>query len=308
MKIIQSILTKNPCYTAGRKITVKGLMLHSVGCNQPSAEVFIKRWNPPADRQICVHAFIDGNTGDVYQCLPWNHRGWHCASGNKGSGNNTHIGVEMCEPACIKYTGGSTFTCSDLDSARATVQRTYDTAVQLFAHLCKTYDLDPMTDIISHYEGYWQGIASNHGDPEHLWKGLGMGYTMDTFRKAVKAAMGVSDAVVEEDITPPSEAVNGAILTWQKAAELDGYTFPDYGADGVWGAECERVAKIAIVKKRTSYTNRNLTKIVQAAVGVTIDGKCGSDTDEAIREYQQKHGLVADGAVGLNTWKKILGV
>lgn len=26
MKLIESILTKNPCYTAGRKITVKGLM------------------------------------------------------------------------------------------------------------------------------------------------------------------------------------------------------------------------------------------------------------------------------------------
>lgn len=24
MKLVQSILTKNPCYTAGRKITVKG--------------------------------------------------------------------------------------------------------------------------------------------------------------------------------------------------------------------------------------------------------------------------------------------
>ena len=32
MKLIESILTKNPCYTAGRRITVKGLMLHSVGC------------------------------------------------------------------------------------------------------------------------------------------------------------------------------------------------------------------------------------------------------------------------------------
>lgn len=30
MKLVQSIMTKNPCYTAGRKITVKGLMLHSV--------------------------------------------------------------------------------------------------------------------------------------------------------------------------------------------------------------------------------------------------------------------------------------
>ena len=29
MKLVESFLTKNPCYTAGRKITVKGLMLHS---------------------------------------------------------------------------------------------------------------------------------------------------------------------------------------------------------------------------------------------------------------------------------------
>lgn len=55
--------------------------------------------------------------------------------------------------------------------------------------LCKEYGLNPLTDIISHKEGHAKGIASNHGDPEHLWKGLGMSYTMDTFRQAVKAAM-----------------------------------------------------------------------------------------------------------------------
>ena len=37
MKLVESILTKNPCYTAGRKIEVKGLMLHSAGNIQPSA-------------------------------------------------------------------------------------------------------------------------------------------------------------------------------------------------------------------------------------------------------------------------------
>lgn len=192
MKIMQSILTNNPCYKAGKKITVKGLMLHSVGCPQPSASVFVKNWNRADFDSACVHAFIDGNTGDVYQCLPWNHRGWH----GGGSSNNTHIGVEMCEPACIKYTGGSNFTCSDLATARAVAQRTYDNAVALFAHLCKEFNLDPLADgvIVSHKEGHKRGIASNHGDPEHLWNQLGMGYTMDTFRKAVKAAMGGNTA------------------------------------------------------------------------------------------------------------------
>lgn len=185
MKLVQSILTKNPCYTAGRKITVKGLMLHSVGCSQPKASVFINSWNSASYDRACVHGFIDGNDGTVYQTLPWNHRGWHAG----GDANNTHIGVEMCEPACIKYTGGSSFTCSDTTTARAVAKRTYEAAVELFAMLCKEYGLNPLTAIISHKEGHAKGIASNHGDPEHLWKGLGMNYTMDTFRQAVKAEM-----------------------------------------------------------------------------------------------------------------------
>ena len=192
MKLVESILTRNPCYTAGRKITVKGLMLHSVGCPQPKASVFISSWNSPSHDTSCVHGFIDGNDGTAYQTLPWNHRGWHCGSGSKGSGNNTHIGVEMCEPACIRYTSGSSFTCSDTATAKAVAKRTYETAVELFAMLCEKYSLDPLADgvIISHREGCARGIASNHGDPEHLWTQLGMGYTMDSFRKAVKAAMG----------------------------------------------------------------------------------------------------------------------
>lgn len=191
MKLVKHFLTKNPCYKAGRIITVKGLMLHSVGCPQPKASVFIETWNRTDYGNACVHAFIDGLDGTVNQTLPWNYRGWHCASGKNGSGNNTHIGVEMCEPACIKYTSGSAFTCSDKTVARAVVKRTYEAAVELFAMLCKEFGLNPTEDgvILSHAEGHARGIASNHGDPEHLWKQLGMGYTMDGFRKDVKAAM-----------------------------------------------------------------------------------------------------------------------
>ena len=187
MKLVESIMTQNPCYMAGRKITVKGLMLHSVGCPQPSASVFIKNWNKSTYNNACVHGFIDANDGTVYQTLPWDHRGWH----GGGSSNNTHIGVEMCEPACIKYVSGATFTCSDKPKAIAAVERTYKAAVELFAMLCEKYGLDPLADgvIVSHKEGYARGIATNHGDPEHLWTQLGMGYSMDSFRKAVKAKM-----------------------------------------------------------------------------------------------------------------------
>ena len=65
MRLIESFLTKNPCYIAGRKITVKGLMLHSVGCPQPRAQIFLDSWNNASFGSACVHGFIDGNDGTV---------------------------------------------------------------------------------------------------------------------------------------------------------------------------------------------------------------------------------------------------
>lgn len=219
MQIIESILTKNPCYTAGRTITVKGLMLHSVGCPQPNAQVFIQNWNRPDYKSACVHGFIDGNTGIIYQTLPWNHRGWH----GGGSSNNTHIGVEMCEPSCIKYTQGSSFTCSDKAAAQASVKKTYNAAVELFAMLCKKYNLNPMKDIVSHREGHAIGIATNHGDPEHLWKGVGLNYTMDGFRADVKNNMESEDEkpMTTEERTKFNKLVDAVGTLAEKVDKLE---------------------------------------------------------------------------------------
>lgn len=214
MKITEKILTKNPCYKAGKTIKVKGLMLHSVGCSQPSAMAFIKNWNTESSK-VCVHGFIDGNTGEIYQTLPWDRRGWHCGS----TANGTHIGIEMCEPDCIKYTSGTKFTCPDTAKATAIVKRTYKSAVELFAHLCAEFALDPLADgvILSHSEGYSRGLASNHGDPEHLWKGLKLPYTMDTFRQDVKAAMTPKVYRVQVGAFSKKENAEKLLLTLKKA-------------------------------------------------------------------------------------------
>lgn len=198
MNIVQSYVTNNPCYKAGARISVKGLMLHSVGCSQPSADVFVRIFDNASYGAACVHAFIDANSGTVKQTLPWDHRGWH----GGGSSNNTHIGVEMCEPDCIRYIGGANFTCSDKERAKRMATTTYNSAVELFAYLCKKYNLNPTADgvIVSHAEGHKRGIASGHADPEHLWRQLEMSYTMDGFREAVKCAM--SGEKPKEEITP----------------------------------------------------------------------------------------------------------
>ena len=108
LTVHQTYLTQNDCYRSGGALTPQGLMLHSVGCAQPDAMAFVQSWNQPGVK-ACVHGFIDANTGAVYQTLPWTCRGWH----GGGSSNNTHIGVEMCEPASIRYTSGANFLDQD---------------------------------------------------------------------------------------------------------------------------------------------------------------------------------------------------
>lgn len=196
MNLVKRYLTKNPCYTANinkadsRYTTFQqrgplGLMLHSVGCSQPSAMVFINNWDKETYNNSCVHGVIDANDGTVYQTLPWNFRGWH----GGGSSNNTHVGVEMCESKYIKYDNPndySKFSVTDKAKAQADCKRAYDAAVELFASICAEWNLNPLTDICSHKEGGQKGIASGHTDPEHYWNGLGMTYSMDGFRKDVK--------------------------------------------------------------------------------------------------------------------------
>jgi len=189
MTLYQLFLTKNECYISGRTMTPKGIMVHSTAANNPKLSRYVgpddgrlgknpysNHWNQPRPegRQICCHAFIgrlaDGSIA-TYQTLPWTMRGWHCAKGPKGSGNDFLIGFEIAE-----------------DDTRDPVyfRQVFTEAVELCAYLCRKYGLTEK-DIIDHAEGYRQGIASNHGDVAHWFPKHGE--SMDTFRAAVKKAM-----------------------------------------------------------------------------------------------------------------------
>ena len=203
MNLNKLIFTENACYKAGKKITVKGIMVHSTGANNPWLKRYVgpddgklgknqynNHWNTyhPGGREVCVHGFIgklkDGTIA-TYQTLPWDHRGWHAG----GSANNTHIGFEICEDG---LSDGTYF------------KKVYQEAVELCAYLCKQYGLTEK-DIICHSEGYKRGIASNHGDVMHWFPKHGK--SMDTFRAAVKELLTADvDAPVQEETQPrPTE-------------------------------------------------------------------------------------------------------
>ena len=302
MKIIQRFITKDDSYrnnvnkvdsryTTFQKRGPLGLMLHSVGCPQPDAEVFANGWNRPG-REASVHAVLQAD-GTVYQTMPWNFRAWHCG----GSANNTHVGVEMTESQYIKYTGGSSFTCTNLVEARSQAAGCYKTAVELFAQLCITYGLDPFTDIISHAEGYKYGVASNHGDPEHYWKGLGLGYTMDKFRKAVadKIQELEDDMTKDEVVKIIKEQIADGVISRDAVVKALGdkwiHTYKDLPE---WAKpEVMEMIKLGAIKGKKPVSNpedtvidASLDSYIRPAIVAyrLVKPVIGDDDDEALKE------------------------
>lgn len=212
MNLHKLIFTENACYKAGRKITVKGIMVHSTGANNPWLKRYVgpddgllgknqynNHWNQAMDRQVCVHAFIgklaDGTIA-TYQTLPWDYRGWHAG----GAANDTHIGFEICEDGLTD----STY-----------FKKVYQEAVELCAYLCKQYGLTEK-NIICHSEGAKQGIASNHADIMHWFPKHGK--SMDTFRADVKALLGQSAETTPSSPAPGVGPASGKIENGSKVA------------------------------------------------------------------------------------------
>lgn len=255
MNLNKLILTENACYKAGRKITVKGIMVHSTGANNPWLKRYVgpddgklgknqynNHWNTyhPGGREVCVHGFIgklaDGTIA-TYQTLPWDHRGWHAG----GSANNTHIGFEICED---DLTDGAYFA------------KVYKEAVELCAYLCKQYGLTEK-NIICHSEGYKQGIASNHGDVMHWFPKHGK--SMDTFRAAVKALL---DADTDKDEPAQEET---PVVTYPKKL-TSGY----YRVRKTWKDNKSQVGAYRVLKNAKAAADKNPGTYVFSNDGVAI--------------------------------------
>lgn len=276
MNLRKLIFTNCDSYKAGKKITPKGVMVHSTGANNPRLSRYVgpddgmlgenkhnNHWNMPKVG-ASVHAFIgklkDGSIA-TYQVLPFNYRAGHCSKGKNGSGNNTHLAFEICE--------------DDLKDA-VYFEKVYQEAVEFTAYLCKEFNLDPMADgvVIDHREGHKRGIASNHGDVKHWFTKHGK--SMDTFRADVKAL-------------------------------LDGEKKPAENKEEV----C--VVEIKLLKKGAKGNSVKSMQILLIGYGFSCgsygaDGSFGGATDKAIREFQKANGLSVDGVCGPKTWAKLLGV
>ncbi|OUP77712.1 amidase [Anaeromassilibacillus sp. An172] len=256
MNLHKLILTANACYKAGEKITVKGIMVHSTGANNPwlkryvgpddgllGKNIYNNHWNTyhPGGSEVCVHAFIGKlNDGTIatYQTLPWNHRGWHAG----GSANDTHIGFEICEDGLTDKTY---------------FDKVYKEAVELCAYLCKQYGLTEQ-NIICHNEGYKKGIASNHGDVMHWFPKHGK--SMDTFRADVKALL--SGGTSEPSTNPDTGTTikTGDLVKITGIKYYGGQTIPTWVRNQNWYVQ-EVSGDRAVINKNESGTNAIMSPV-----------------------------------------------
>lgn len=195
LDIIYYPLKKNRCFQQNAKRTPIGIQIHSIGCPQSSGKAVADSFNE-ATKATFVTYICDAETaGLVYRCGSEDLYTWADA----GYGNRNLITIEIAESKYMAYKPNSaSYTVKNQAKFKADILRGYETAVQLCAKICKERGWDPYKKlehglylISSHDEGRIAGCSSGHVDPTHIWSKFGL--SMDTFRKAVKDAIGTEN-------------------------------------------------------------------------------------------------------------------
>lgn len=269
--ITEALCTGNRRYKAAEALTPVGVVLHSIGTPQPRASVLREFWQRDASPYV-VHYMVDDK--QILHCMPDNLKCWHVGS----PGNSKWLGIEMGEPSQITYTSGATFTVSDLAAARAYAEAAYRNAVWLIAKLCRDHGWDPFTAVYTHWDVTRQRLSNtDHVDPEHLWNGLGMGYSLLTLRRDVAAAMGQAAAAP----TPEQPSASGQMYrirkTWADAAsQIGAYTILEYAkaacTDGyaVFDSTGNQVWPVNYIVRITAQSGLNVRSGPGANYGVVM--------------------------------------
>ena len=183
--------TDNGAYRSGRKINPQGSVNHSVGCAQPSVEVFYKSMNK-SSAGWGVNAILgDFHKGDgrILVTMPLNARPWGCGSGKKGSWNNTKVQWEVCEPAGHTYSGG-TMIGYDIAKNQVYFDRMWKMLVAWNVYVVDKFGF-PISGISDHIESYYAGYGSGHADMGHWLPKHGK--SMNALRAEVEAIINGAD-------------------------------------------------------------------------------------------------------------------
>ena len=128
-------LTVNPWSRPGEPLEeINGVVIHYVGNPGTSAEANRNYFASLASGELETYAsshFIVGLEGEAVQCIPLTEQAYATPGRNADT-----VAVEVCHP----------------DESGEFSPVTYDRAVELTAWLCRTFRLDPETEVTRHYD------------------------------------------------------------------------------------------------------------------------------------------------------------
>ncbi len=220
-KPIECFMTQSTCYKGTRKMTVKGVLWHSTGANNPNLKRYVQPddnaankaemikligrnsygndWNHivrEAGLNCWIGKLADGTVATI-QTMPWDFRPWGCGSGKNGSCNTGWIQFEICEDG---LTDPEYFN------------KVYEEACEITAYLCQMFGIDPngtvdvngvkVPTILCHADSHKLGLGSNHGDVNHWFPKHGK--SMATARADVAALLKEAEKPAE---TTPENSV-----------------------------------------------------------------------------------------------------
>ena len=90
-------------------------------------------------------------------------------------------------------------------------------------------------------------------------------------------------------------------------AELtsEGETASGVLSDGAWGGVTLRTGSRGAAVEQLQFWLNTLSQYVSSIPSVTVDGVYGSGTAAAVRAFQRRYGLTADGVTGRATWEAV---
>jgi N-acetylmuramoyl-L-alanine amidase len=148
MQIQEMLLTKNPYSRPGKEIReVKGIVIHWVANPNSTAQANRNFFENRKSGKIgygSAHYIIDLD-GTVILAIPPTEMAYHVGAKQYKEGaikrlgdypNSTTLGIE----------------CTHMDWKGTMTQSTYEKLIHLTIDLCKTYKLNPLTDLYRHYD------------------------------------------------------------------------------------------------------------------------------------------------------------
>ena len=149
--IIVDLLPVNPYSRPGTALKeVNAIVIHYVGNPGTTAaqnRSYFENLMETHEAEASSH-FIVGLDGEIIQCVPLDE---YAYASNKRNADT--ISIESCHP----------------DDTGKYNAATYDSMVALTAYLCTIYDLDPMEDIIRHYDVTGKECPRYFVDNEDEW-------------------------------------------------------------------------------------------------------------------------------------------